>query len=129
VTEPETLASELKQLRERLGLTIHAMAELLYTSQQTYRNWEAGSKPRREAAIRIGRFITSATDQLDELKAGGWDLKGLVPLSIASSLLGIPHETLFHAYRDDRYQAFDLGMLGIWVIQDQLDDILDAVLA
>ena len=129
MTEPETLASELKQLRERLGLTIHAMAELLYTSQQTYRNWEAGSKPRREAAIRIRRFITSATDQLDDLQDHGVSLNGLMPLALASSNLGVPHETLFHSYRDGGFFAHDLGILGIWVIQDQLDDILDAVLA
>jgi transcriptional regulator with XRE-family HTH domain len=129
VNEPDTLAAQLIQLRTTLGLTHHAMAELLYTSQQTYRGWESGAWPRREGRARIDRFIESAKAQLDQLEQGGWDLAGLVPLSVASSLLGVPHETLFHAYRDGRYQAFDLGILGIWVRQEELDAILEAVLA
>jgi len=129
VNEPPALAVQLTQLRATLGLSLHAMAELLYTSQQTYRGWEGGAQPRREGRARIERFIESAHAQLDRLEEGGWNLAGLIPLSVASSTLGVPHETLFHAYRENRYQAFDLGILGIWVRKEELDNILEAVLA
>lgn len=129
MNQPEPLAVQLKQLRELLGLSLHAMAELLYTSQQTYRGWEAGAQPRKEGRVRIETFIESARAQLDRLSEGGWNLVGLVPLSVASSMLGVPHETLFHAYREDKYHAFDLGILGIWVRNEELDNILEAVLA
>jgi transcriptional regulator with XRE-family HTH domain len=129
VNEPAALAVQLAELRATLGLSLHAMAELLYTSQQTYRGWEAGAQPRKEGRARIERFIESAHAQLDHLEEGGWNLTGLIPLSVASSTLGVPHETLFHAYRDSKYQAFDLGILGIWVRSAELDNILEAVLA
>ena len=129
MNEPAALAVQLKELRDVLGLSLHAMAELLYTSQQTYRGWEGGAQPRKEGRARIETFIESAHAQLDRLQESGWNLAGLVPLSVASSMLGVPHETLFHAYRDSKYRAFDLGILGIWVGEDELDAILEAVLA
>ena len=129
MSEPDALGVQLKQLRASLGLSLHAMAELLYTSQQTYRGWEEGAQPRKEGRVRIEAFISSAKAQLDRLEQGGWNLTGLVPLAVASSTLGVPHETLFHAYRENKYQAFDLGILGIWVRSEELDNILEAVLA
>jgi len=122
------LSKKLEVMRLRLGLSLHAMAELLYTSQQTYRNWEAGSQPRREAQARIDRFLTSANDQLSRLYDDGISMVGLVPLTVASSTLGVPHETLFHAYREGKFGAHDLGILGIWVREEDIDEIMDAVL-
>lgn len=123
-----TLGEELHDLRVVLGLSLHAMSELLYTSQQTYRNWERGSKPRAEAAVRIRRFVDSVRTQLSVLGDRGVNLTDLMPLNLASSTLGIPHETLFHTYRDGKFHGQDLGMLGIWVRRDELDSIMDAVL-
>jgi transcriptional regulator with XRE-family HTH domain len=123
------LSVRLEQLRLRLGLSLHAMAELLYTSQQTYRSWEKGSTPRRDAQERIERFLTSAGDQLAILEEHNVDLSALMPLNLVSSRLGVPHETLFHAYRERKFPAFDLGILGIWIVEDDLDVIMDAVLA
>ncbi|HXJ74028.1 MAG TPA: helix-turn-helix transcriptional regulator, partial [Candidatus Dormibacteraeota bacterium] len=76
MNEPPTLAVQLVQLRATLGLSLHAMAELLYTSQQTYRGWESGARPRREGRARIERFIESAHAQLDRLGESGWNLTG-----------------------------------------------------
>jgi transcriptional regulator with XRE-family HTH domain len=129
MNEPVPLGIQLLDLRIRLGLSLHAMAELLYTSQQTYRNWEQGSKPRKEAQARIERFLVSATSHLDLLAEAGVDLGMLLPLNLASSQLGIPHETLFHTYRDGGFHAEDLGLLGVWVRRDGLGEIMEAVLA
>lgn len=109
------------------------MAELLYVSQQTYRNWEGDGRPRTDAAERISRFLTSANDQLHWLEESGEDVANYMPLNMAASTLGVPHETLFHVYRDSRfdtlYDAKDLGILGIWIRREHLDVLLDAVLA
>jgi transcriptional regulator with XRE-family HTH domain len=123
------LSLQLESLRLRLGLSLHAMAELLYTSQQTYRSWEKGSTPRREAQERIERFLISASDQLARLEEQGVHLTNLMPLNLVSSRLGVPHETLFHVYREGKFPAFDLGILGIWIREEDLDTIMDAVLA
>ena len=104
------------------------MAELLYTSQQTYRAWESDGTPRKEAAGRIRRFLDSANGQLSILDEAGVNLADLLPLNLAASTLGVPHETLFHVYRDEGFHGYDLGILGIWVRHEDLDDILDAVL-
>jgi DNA-binding XRE family transcriptional regulator len=130
VNEAEpTLATQLQQLRHGLNLSCHAMAELLYTSQQTYRAWEAGAQPRTEARARIETFLKSANEQLQRLADKGVTLNGLVPLNVASSMLGVPHETLFHGYRDAKFAALDIGVMGIWVHEEDLDTILKAILA
>lgn len=128
MSEPE-ISHELQRLRAQLGLSLHAMAELLYTSQPTYRAWETGSgRPRNEAAKRIRTFIESATKQLDVLQEHGVQVNDLMPLNLAASQLGVPHETLFHAYRGGGFSANDLGILGVWVRREDLDSIMDAVL-
>lgn len=128
MNERASFASDLRQIRTTLGLTAHAMAELLYTSQQTYRNWETTGRPRNDAAARIERFLGSANDQLSQLKRSGVNVDELMPLNMAASALGVPHETLFHTYRDGRFHGEDLGILGIWVRREDLESILDAVL-
>ena len=128
MNERPSFATDLHKIRTRLGLTHHAMAELLYTSQQTYRNWEGDGRPRADAAARIERFLTSANDQLHWLEENGADVADYTPLNLAASALGIPHETLFHAYRSGGFEAKDLGVLGIWVRKDDLDLILESAL-
>lgn len=128
MTQP-TLQDELAQLRERLGLTRHAMAELLYTHQQTYRGWEEGAKPHKAAQERIRRFLDSANNQLATLHGIGMEIEKLLPLNMAAALLGVPVESLFRAYRDDLFHGVDLGILGVWVDNSArgLAEILDAV--
>ena len=115
----------LKPLREKLGLTRSAMAELLHTSVFTYSTWE--NKPDTalwpSTASRIGRFHRAATDQLEGLAAEGIQVKELVPLHIASSQLGVPQELLFQWYREEKFEAVDLGILGLWLWRDTIKDI------
>jgi transcriptional regulator with XRE-family HTH domain len=129
VNERDSFAVDLHRIRVKLGLTHNAMAELLYTSGQTYRNWEGDGRPRNSAAERIKRFITSAEDQLHWLEENGVNVDDLLPLNLAASTLGVPHETLFHVFRDGRFEGLDLGILGIWVRREDLELILDTVLA
>lgn len=114
----------LKILREVLGLSPNAMAELLYTAWPTYRAWE--SRPvnlRKETAARVGRFYRSAMLQLEDLRYHGIDISDLVPFHIVATLLGIPQEQLFHRYRDGKFEATDLGLLGLWMHQADLDEL------
>jgi transcriptional regulator with XRE-family HTH domain len=123
-----TIHDKLRDLRMRLGLTEHGMAELMYTSQQTYHNWETGqTRLRKSSEEKINAFIASADNQLAELAQLGVGVDHMVPLNIAAALLGVPHELLFHGYRDNLFQADDLGILGIWVDNADLDKILTAV--
>ena len=129
MSERSSFAVDLQRIRTKLGLTRNAMAELLYTSGQTYTNWETSGRPRNDAASRIRKFITSAEDQLRWLEDNGVDVDDMLPLNLAASTLGVPHETLFHVFRDGRFEGLDLGILGIWVRREDLDLILDTVLA
>lgn len=115
----------LRPLREKLGLTRSAMAELLHTSMFTYSSWEL--RPNTvlwpSTAGRIGRFYRAATAQLEGLEADGIQLDELMPLHIASSLLGMPQELLFQWYREGKFNAVDLGILGLWLYRDEVKDI------
>lgn len=126
MNEP-ALQDELMNLRHRLNLTRHAMAELLYTHQQTYKGWEEGARPHKAAMERIRRFINSAKAQIALLESQSTYIDDLLPLNLAAAQLGIPVESLFRAYRRDVFHGVDLGILGVWVYEDELDDILAKV--
>jgi hypothetical protein len=114
----------LKSLRESLGLSPNAMAELLYTAWPTYRAWE--SRPvnlRKETAARVGRFYQHATLQLQDLDHYGINIRDMVPFHIVATLLGIPQEQLFNRYREGRFEATDLGLLGLWMLKTDLDEL------
>lgn len=114
---------ELKQLRERLGMTRTAMAEMLHTSVYTYTSWERrGAEVRLwpSTAERIGRFVTSAQQVLDEL---GEDLVELIPFYVAATYSGIPQEILLRWYREGQVPAVDMGILGLWIHKDDLANL------
>lgn len=115
----------LKELRETLGLSRTAMAALLYVSPITYRRWEAkpdelsdedgGRRMWHKTAERVGRFYAQAAQQLDELREDGINIDELEPLLAAASRRGVGQEVLYHQYRNGQLEAYDLGVLGIWV--------------
>jgi len=122
----EVVAEEkLKPLRLQLGLTRSAMAELLHTSMFTYSSWELRPEITLwpSTAARIGRFFTAANNQLKILELENIAIKELVPLHIAASMLGIPQELLFQWYREEKFEAVDLGILGLWLYRDEIKDI------
>jgi hypothetical protein len=47
----------------------------------------------------------------------------LVPLHIAASTLGLPQEVLLQWYRNERFEAVDLGILGLWIHRDKVQEI------
>lgn len=115
----------LKPLRRSLGLTKSAMAELLYTSLTTYRSWEE----RQDTALwpttagRVGRFWRSASYQVEMIKGKGIKVEELVPIYVACTLLGIPQETLMKWCREGRFDAVDMGILGLWIYRQDMDRI------
>ena len=110
---------DLRRLRDRLGLTRTAMAELLHTSTLTYTGWE--SRPDRtlwpSTAERIGRFYTQAERALNELDE---DLGELLPFYLAATYAGLPQEILLRFYREGKVLGVDLGILGLWLHRDDL---------
>ena len=122
------LQDELIELRHRLNLTRHAMAELLYTHQQTYKGWEEGAMPHKAARERIRRFIDSASAQIRLLESQSIYINDLIPLNMAAAQLGVPVESLFRSYRQELFQGVDLGILGVWVYADELDEIMGSVI-
>lgn len=112
--------AKLKPLRERLGLTRSAMAELLYTASATYETWELnpGTLLWPQTAVRIGRFYRTATETL---RIWGGDTDDLVPLHVVSTQLAIPQETLMQWYRHGELETVDLGILGTWMTKAQYD--------
>ena len=113
----------LKALRNRLGITRSAMAELLYTNMVTYAGWERRPemKLQRATAERVGRFYWTAKEQLDVLEQEGYDPRDFVSLGVVSTLLGVAQEVLFQWYREGRVKAMDVGILGLWVSRKDLD--------
>ncbi len=109
----------LQLLRERLGLTRSAMAELLHTSGPTYSSWERRPEIKLwpDTAARIGRFYDQAWRVLDQLEE---ELDDLIPFHVAATQFGLPQEILLRWYRDGQIPAVDLGILGPWLHKDDL---------
>jgi Predicted transcriptional regulators len=105
---------KLKPLRESLGLTRSAMAELLYTTYPTYAAWESrpGTALWPASADRIGRFYRTATETI---RLWDGDLKDLVPVHVVCTLLATPQEMVMTWYRLGLLDLVDLGILGLWI--------------
>lgn len=115
----------LQALRETLGLTRNAIADLLYTTPTTYASWES-DKPVRmwpQTAERVGRFFTHASAQLVSLREHDIKIDELMPLFQAASKIGVPQELLLKRYREGLFHAEDLGMLGLWVYRDEIEQV------
>jgi hypothetical protein len=110
----------LVSLRQRLRWSRNAMAEALLTSPITYSAWEGYPDTRiwTSTAERIGAFYEAAMGTLETAEVDNW-----VPFYYLASDLGIPQEELMRRYRDGVYQAEDLGVLGLWIHQDDYDRI------
>ena len=120
---------QLQELRNVLGISRTSMADLLHTTRSIYNNWEEHPdvKLRPESALRVGRFYRHATAQLAALSADDINIAHMIPLFIASSRLGVGLEMLHKRYREGTFYAEDLGLLGLWVYQDELDTIAGAL--
>lgn len=106
----------LKHLREKLGLTRNAMAEMLRVAWPTYSAWE--QRPvtlRPETAARVGRFYREALIELDVLRDHEIEVSNLKPFHVVATLLGIPQEQLLYRYREGHIKAVDAGLLGLWM--------------
>lgn len=112
----------LVQLRTDLGLSRQAMAELLHTSTIVYASWETRAvRLWPSTAERVGRFFRLAVEELQLLEDDGVPLSGLMPLYLAASIVGVPQELFLSWYRDGHFEAVDLGILGLWIYQDDLN--------
>jgi DNA-binding XRE family transcriptional regulator len=120
---------QLGRMRERLGLSRNAMSDLLYTSPQTYNTWEdyPGTRIRPETAMKVGRFMLHSKKQLAVLREHKINLKKLMPLHDVAGQLGVSHELLIRRYREDLFEAEDLGLLGLWVYRADLDKVAEVV--
>jgi DNA-binding XRE family transcriptional regulator len=120
---------QLGKMRERLGLSRNAMSDLLYTSPQTYNTWEdyPGTRIRPETAMKVGRFMLHSKKQLAVLREHKINLKKLMPLHDVAGQLGVSHELLIRRYREELFEAEDLGLLGLWVYRADLDAVASIV--
>ena len=118
----------LLEMRERLGLTRNAMAEFLGTSQATYKTWEEGTVAMYSSTFqRIGRFLLLAHRQLEWLAQHDCDISELIPLHKVAGQLGVPHEILMSRYREGLFSADDLGILGLWVDREDMEQIAECL--
>jgi len=115
----------LRMLRERLGLTRGAIADMLQTDVVTYTGWEKRPDTAlwRATAARIGRFHVAAWRALGKLEEIEMDINLLHPLHVAASVTGVPQEVLLQWYREDRLPGEDLGVLGVWLYRDNLGEV------
>ena len=108
----------LQPLRVNLGLTRTAMANLIGTNPVTYATWEA----RHDCidiwdatAVRVARFYRLTMRQVDLLTEEGVAIGELIPLTGLASRLGVSQAFLLKRYREEAFEAEDLGILGLWV--------------
>lgn len=117
----------LQQLRAQLGLTRNAMAELLHTSYPTYTSWENRKQVNLwpSTAQRVGRFYRVAQAEVQLLEDAGVKLYNLVPFHMVATHLGIPQELLLRLYREGKVEAYDTGIMGLWVEKRELRRLQD----
>jgi len=120
----------LQPLRENLGLTRTAMANLIGTNPVTYATWEE----RRGAidiwdvtAVRVARFYRLTMRQMDFLTESEVAVDELIPLTALASRLGVSQAYLLKRYRENAYEAEDLGILGLWVYKIDIPRIAVAI--
>ena len=126
------LREELRDLRDTLGLTRSAMAELLSMSPVTYTKCEKpeySGKMWTTTAERLGRFAWLAEKQLDELSEHGIIIDQLMPLPVVATVSGLPQELLMKWHRDGVIATEDLGILGLWIYREDLHLIGEQVSA
>jgi hypothetical protein len=122
----EVVASgRLEVLRRQLGLNRTSMAYLLQTTGPIYTTWERNRSVglRLPTAARIGRFYHLALRQVELLDEEGIKINLLVPLHQAITLLGVPQELMMRMYRRGDFEAVDLGILGLWLYEEDLEQI------
>jgi hypothetical protein len=76
-----------------------------------------------QTAERVGRFYRIASEELQLLEDDGITLSKLMPLYLAASTIGVPQELLLQWYREGKFDAVDLGILGLWVHRDDLAEL------
>jgi len=120
----------LESLRHHLGLTRTAMANLIGTNPVTYATWEerrGGVDIWDTTAIRVARFYRLTMRQLDTLSELGVEMRELIPLVALASRLGVSQAYLLKRYRENAYEAEDLGILGLWVYRVDIARIAVAI--
>jgi DNA-binding XRE family transcriptional regulator len=116
----------LQQLREDLGLTRSAMAELVHTTAKVYTSWESNPGVRMwpSTASRCGRFYTNAIAELDYVRTVLMiDVSELIPLYLAATLMGTAQDRLLRRYRAGEFEAEDLGVLGLWMHRSTVEEM------
>jgi transcriptional regulator with XRE-family HTH domain len=117
---------KLAELRHTLGISLSYMSELMDVSISTYRNWELtpnlGVLMRDQLAIKVGRFVTRAAEELDHLAGDGLSITQLIPFYMYAEALGQPVELIMDRWRRGQMnvETVDLGILGIWMFRHQL---------
>jgi DNA-binding XRE family transcriptional regulator len=111
---------ELQQLREQLGLSRTAMAEMLFTSVITYTKWEVNPDTIlwTDTSVKIGRFLEAARYQMQRLREDGVAVDEIIPLHLAATQLSIPQEVILKLLHEHNFAALDLGILGMWLYRD-----------
>lgn len=115
-------SGNLRDLRNRIGFSKGAMAELIGCSAITYVRWERGPV---EHALWPHHAINIATvaDQIDlimkQLADENVVLARYRPLHVAAARYGIPQEVLLSRYREGGIEGLDLGILGLWLARDE----------
>ena len=77
--------------------------------------------------MKVGRFMLHSKKQLAVLREHKINLKKLMPLHDVAGQLGVSHELLIRRYREDLFEAEDLGLLGLWVYRADLDKVAGVV--
>lgn len=117
-------SSELLPLRNELGVSRTAMAEILRLSPITYYHCEDnpqfGTRIWSGTAQRVGRMCWLTRITLNHLYEDNVDIRRLTPFHRLPVKTGWPQEVLLNWYRQGRIAAEDLGILGLWVHDDDL---------
>jgi transcriptional regulator with XRE-family HTH domain len=117
----EAIASgRLLSLKERFNLSWAALASLIQVDATALKQWVAGDRiPTHEHAKKIGAWMLEVRDTIGTATLQ-YSANDLVPLSVASQVLGMSYATVLRKCQDRELTCVDLGGLGVYILKSDL---------
>jgi hypothetical protein len=121
--------AELEFLRNMFGLSYSRMAGHLHTNTLTLKRWvsdpEFASRIQATTAARIGQFCSDLVVLATDFGAKGIHVANLYPLSLLAGQLGrsVSSPAFTEMCQTGRITCYDMGILGTYIPQEQVDEL------
>lgn len=117
----------LLSLKERFNLSWPVLASLIKVDATALKQWIAGTRePSHEHAKTIGAWMMEVQDTIGSATIQ-YSPEDLVPLSVASQVLGMSYATVLQKCQDRALTCVDLGALGVYILKSDLPILKETV--